>query len=157
MRQSIMQNLSLNQIRNDPSLSLSFFTYTFNIASIAPGAVETDVINIENDSQFVWVKTTYFCDLAGAVQTDSSRVIPLINVLMTDSGSARQFSDEAQPVNSIAGQGNIPFILPSPFIFKNNANINASFTNVSNATTYLNLLVSLHGYRVYRYSNSLTR
>lgn len=150
-----MQNLSIKELMNNPGIYRSYYVYTLGVDSIAASAVASDTVNIENDSQFIWTKTSYFCDLAGAAQTDSSRVIPLVNLQITDSGSARQFFDEAQPVNSIAGQGNIPFILPSPFVFKNNANINASFTNFSNASTYLNLKISLHGFRVYRYGNSI--
>ena len=148
--------LTLNQIESDPNLYLSYYVYTLTIDSLIAGASDTDTINIESDSQFVWTKTAYFVDVAGADQTDSTRVVPLINCQLTDSGSARQFFDEPQPINSIAGQGNIPFILPAPFIFKNNANINASFTNFNAATTYANLRLSLHGYRVYQYGNSMT-
>jgi hypothetical protein len=150
------QMLNLQQLRNDPNVYLSYYAYSFNIASLAAGASDTDIINIENDSQFIWTKTSYFAELAGAAQTDSSRVIPLITCMFTDSGSARQFFDQPQPINSIAGQGSIPFILPSPFVFKNNANVNASFTNFSAAQTYLNFTISLHGYRVYTYGNSRT-
>lgn len=152
----MQQPLTLNQIRNDPNLYLSYYAYTLNIASLAAGATDSDTINIENDSQFVWTKTAYFADVAGGAQENDTRVIPLINVQLVDSGSARQFFDEPQPVNSIGGQGAIPFILPAPFIFKNNANINGAFSNFSAATTYANFRLTLHGYRVYQYGNSIT-
>lgn len=149
--------MSVKEIMNNPDLTRSFYSYTLSIPSLAAGATATDVVNIENDSQFVWIKSTYFADIAGGAQTENTRVIPLINMQITDSGSARQFFDEAQPINSIAGQGAIPFILPAPFIFNNNANINASFTNFSNATTYINIKLTLHGFRVYEFGNSLSR
>ncbi len=153
-----MQNrkLTVKEIMADTNIYRSFYTYTLSISAIANGATATDSVNIENDSQFVWIKSTYFCDIAGAIQTESNRVIPLVNVQITDSGSARQFFDQPQPINSIAGQGNIPFILPAPFIFNNNAKINATFTNFSAGTTYDNLTINLHGFRVYQYSNSIT-
>jgi len=150
-----MRKLSLKEIMNSDQLTRSYYAYTLNVSSIAAAGVDTDSINIDSDSQFVWMKTAYFVDIAGAVQTDSSRVIPLINVQLTDSGSSRQFFDEPQPVNNFAGTGNIPFILPSPFVFRSNANINASFTNYSVATTYVNLKISLIGFRVYQYDNTL--
>ncbi len=150
------EKLTIQQIMNDPALYRSFFSYTLQTASIAAGATDTDTVNIENDSQFVWTKTSYFADLAGAVQTDATRVIPLVTAQITDSGSARQFFDTPQPINNIAGQGNIPFILPAPFIFKNNANINVTFTNYSAATTYTNVIITLHGFRIYQFGNSLT-
>lgn len=151
-----MRKLTLDQIRSDENLYLSFYIYTFSLDTLAAAAIDTDVINIENDSQFVWTKTSYFADIAGAAQTNDTRVIPLIQCQFTDSGSARQFFDEPQPINNIAGQGNIPMILPAPFIFSNNANISGSFSNYSAATDYANFKISLIGYRVYAYGNAIT-
>lgn len=151
-----MRKLTLDQIRQDKNLYLSFYIYTFSLDALAAGAVGSDVINIENDSQFVWTKTSYFADIAGGAQENDTRVIPLIQCQFIDSGSARQFFDEPQPINNIAGQGNIPFILPAPFIFSNNANIAGSFSNYSAATDYDNFKISLIGYRVYQYGNAIT-
>lgn len=151
-----MRKLTLDQIRSDKNLYLSFYNYTFSLDALTAGSVDSDVINIENDSQFVWTKTSYFVDIAGAAQTNDTRVIPLIYCQFTDSGSARQFFDEPQPINNIGGQGNIPFILPAPFIFSNNANIAGSFQNYSAATDYANFKISLIGYRVYAYGNAIT-
>lgn len=155
-----MRKLSLSEIRNGKSsdgrnLHLSPFIYSLNVTSITAGGSASDVINIENDSQFVWVKTTCFADIAGAAQTESSRVIPLVTLQIKDGGSARDFFDEPQPLGNMSGFGELPHILPAPFVFSNNANVIGSFTNYSNATTYENLYVSLIGYRVYEYGNSL--
>ncbi len=148
------QKLTVQEIKNGKGLQKSFYIYTLSLASLAAGATNSDLVNIENDSQFVWIKTSIFADIAGAVQTDESRVLPLINVQLTDTGSARQFFDEPQPVGNFAGSGQLPQILPAPFIFSNNANINASFTNFSNATTYANIKLSLIGFRVYQFGNT---
>ena len=130
------------------------YIYTASVASLAAAATATDVTNIESDSPFVWIKTAYFADIAGAAQTNDSRVIPLVNVQIVDSGSARQFFDEVQPINSFAGQAGLAAFETVPYLFKPNSSINTTFTNFSAATTYANLRLSYIGYRVYEYSQS---
>jgi len=144
-----MKQLTIEQIMSDQNIYRSYYCYTLSTASLSAQTTSSNTVNIENDSQFIWTKTSYFVDEAGAPQNENTRIIPLVNIQITDSGSARQFFDEPQPINSIAGQGNIPFILPAPFIFRNNSNINASFNNYSAATTYDNITVTLHGFRIY--------
>ncbi len=142
--------ITTSQLKNNPeNYHKSFFVYTLSLGALVSGATATDSVNIENDSQFLWTKTSIFADIAGAPQTQDSRVLPLIKLQLTDTGSARQFFDEAQPIINIAGSGEFPQILPSPFIFSNNASINASFTNFSAATDYANITLSLIGFRIY--------
>jgi hypothetical protein len=130
------------------------YIYSFSISSIANGASSTVNVNIESNSPFVWEKTAYFCDIAGAVQTDSSRVIPLITVQLVDSGSARQLYDRAQPFAIFSGEQGLPALMPQPYVFQPNSNVNGTFTNYSNATTYANVYLSMIGYRVFEYTHA---
>ncbi len=148
---------TIKELANNPDIYRSFYIYTLKVPILAVGAIETVTVNIEADSQFIWTKTTSFTSISNATQTNNNRVIPLATVQIRDSGSARQFFDSPQQINSISGQGNIPFILPSPFIFNNNSNINATFVNTSAATEYTDMSISLIGFRVYETGNSTGR
>lgn len=127
------------------------FTYqTPNIASIANGASTTNTIQFDVDSQFVWVKTTVSADIAGAVQTESSLVVPLVTVLITDLGSGQNFMNAALPVQAVAGlSGELPYIEASPQMVAPNSSLQFQWANYSAGTTYANLRVQLHGYKVY--------
>src|SRR5882672_322687 len=58
-----------------------FYVYqTPNIASIAAGGAATNTIQFDIDSVFIWTRLCMFADLAGAVQTPSSLVVPLITL-----------------------------------------------------------------------------
>lgn len=126
----------------------SFFGYSTTHSSVASGADDTQSINIEADSAFALQKLAYFADIAAAVQTDSSRVIPLATVQIRDTGSGRDLFDNAIPIPSVFGTGKIPFILPEPRIFKPNATLQVIVSNFSASTTY-NIRLALLGVKIF--------
>lgn len=126
---------------------LDYYTYAASFTAIASGASQTQFINIEADADFVIEKMAYFADIAGGVQTDSTRVIPIANIALNDSGSGRNLQNQPIALSSIAGQGDLPFVLPLPRIFKANSTISLTLTNTSAATTYANIQISLIGYK----------
>lgn len=124
-----------------------FFFYRARIDSLASGASSTVVVSIEANSDFVWLKSSYNCSIAGAAYTESSRPIPLIDVTITDSGSGRNLQSSAIPLSSIAGHEGLPFNLPVPRIFQRNSNVTFTFTNNDAAVTYVNTTLTLAGYK----------
>lgn len=126
-----------------------FCYQTPNIASLAAAAQTTNVIQFDLDSVFCWLKTVFFADIAGAVQTISSQVIPLATVLITDTGSGQAFSNAAIPVGAQAGTAQLPFIEPSPQFIQPNTSLQFQWTNYSAATTYANMRLELHGFKIY--------
>jgi hypothetical protein len=125
-----------------------FFTYNINFASLAATASSTGSFTVQADADFHVYKLAYFADIAAAIQTDSSRVIPLCTVLITDTGSASQLMDSAVPLSSLFGEGDKPFILPYAYPIKASSNVQATLTNFSAATTYA-LRLSFIGVKVY--------
>lgn len=130
----------------------SFFIYPAVVSSIANGATAKEQINIEADSDFVIQKITCFADIAGAVQTDSSRVLPLVTMQVTDTGSSERMFNEPVSIPSICGKADSPFILTVPYLVRANANMTIDFANYSAGTTYANLYVNFIGYKVRKYS-----
>ena len=129
-------------------IASEFYTYQVSFASLANGTDATGVINIEADSWFKAQKITYFADLALAAQTESSRVIPLVSVIITDTGSGRQIMNESVPIPALFGNGQLPFILPTPKIFKPRSAISVKVSNYSTATTY-NLYLAISGAKLW--------
>lgn len=127
------------------------FWYTYqtpNIASIAAAASAVNSILFDADSVFVWLRTTFFADIAGAVQTDDSRVLPLVTVRIQDTGSGAYFQNAAVPLADIAGWGPLPYILPAPQIIQPVASIFFEWNNFSAATTYANLRLQMQGFKI---------
>jgi len=135
-----------------PTRIQDFFIYsTPVIASLANGAQTQVSINFEADTQFTVVKTAYFCDIAGAVQTAASRVIPLVLVSMTDSGSGRNLQNAPIPLDVLAGTGELPMIWPVPRQFAPNSTLSFTFENYSAGTTYENIRLCLLGFKTFKF------
>lgn len=128
-----------------------WFTYqTPNIASIAAAASTTNTILFDNDSVFEWTKITAVADLAGAAQTNSTIVIPLVTVQIQDTGQGAYYSNAPVPLLSYAGSWGLPYVLPAPQFIAPNATLQFTWNNYSAGTTYLNLRLQLHGFKIKR-------
>lgn len=121
------------------------------IASIAAATgTATNTINFAQDSSFVWIKSVFFCDLAGAAVTSGARIIPLVNLQITEQGSGQSYFDSPTPLQSLAGDsGSLPFILPAPQLIAPNTTLVFSWSNYSAATAYANLRLQMIGWKVY--------
>lgn len=126
------------------------FIYEMDFGALAAGANANGNIQIQADADFKWIKSTYFCDLAGAAQTESTKVIPLETVQINDSSTGANLFSAAVPVPSYFGRGELPFILPVPYIFKARSSLSFTLTNYSAGTLYTNTRLSLIGCKIYR-------
>ena len=119
------------------------------LASTAPTA--TAIINLDADSDFYCVAISYQASIADAVLTESSNVLPLVRLQITDTGSGKALMNTPMPLTAIAGDGKRPYRFVRPRVFLANATIQLAFTSyVAAGTTYSDLQVVLHGYKIYR-------
>jgi len=125
-----------------------FYIYNIEFTSLAPGASDVGFIQIEADSDFLIQKLGYFADIAGAGQTFNTIVIPLISLVIVDTGSGRQLMNNSIPVPAFWGDGRLPYILPTPKLFVKNSRINCTVTNFSAATTY-RLFLNFEGKKIF--------
>lgn len=134
----------------DPRLDAIDLTYYQTLVSaLAPGASLPSQINIDAGTDFYWVATTYQADVGEAAQTESSIVIPLVTVIITDTGSQRQLMNAAVPITTIAGPGERPYRLILPRLFRANSIITFNWTSyVTSGTTYGNIYLIMHGFRL---------
>lgn len=126
-----------------------YFGYTVNLGSLAAAATANVNLAISADSDFWWTGLSYFSDLAGAAQTDSTRVIPLVTLQITDTGSGRQLFSAATPLASIAGDGSHLYRLIHPRFFARSTTIQCNGVNYSAATTYTNTYITFVGFKIF--------
>jgi hypothetical protein len=118
------------------------------VSPLASGATGNASIQIDAGTDFYWIATTIQADISGAVLTESTDVIPLVTVLINDTGTSRNLMNAPIPIGSLAGDGKRPYRIVRPRLFRANSIINLTFTNYAVAgTTYTNLYLTLHGYR----------
>lgn len=138
---------------NDPYVvpgPRDFYSYTQRVTFTAAGSVgatQSMVFQIEADSYFYLNAISYQADIALAAVTDSGNVVPLVTIVIFDSGSGRQLMANPVPLNCIAGYNGAPFRLPKPRRFASTAQITATLVNYS-ANLY-SLSLCLSGFKVY--------
>jgi len=126
-----------------------FFIYEVDFLTLVAGTTTSGNIAIQADSDFKLLKLCYFADIAAAGQLDSTRVIPLCSITITDQGSGRSLVSAPVPVSSVFGTGQIPFILPIPRIFTARSIVSISVSNFDAADTY-NLRLSFIGAKLFK-------
>lgn len=156
----VSQNFSYEVLMNPQNVIIDkdgnkwvqdYYAYVANAgASLAANAVVTVSLPVEADSTFILTKMAYSADVALALQTDSSRVIPLVTVAIVDSGSGRNLQNAPVPIGCLGGHDGLPFVLPVPREFKPSSSIAVTFTNTS-ANVYGNVKLVLFGYKKFRY------
>ena len=126
------------------------YEYVTNFAApvAAAGVAQTQIL-IDAGTDFFWTATSYQADIGGAALTESTNVIPLVTVLINDTGSARNLMSTPVPVGAIAGDGKRPYRKLRPRLFRGNSLIQFTWTNYSTGTTYSNIYFTLHGFRRY--------
>ena len=141
------------QVFNPRENGSDYFWYTHpainTLSSVAVTAV--GLINLDADSDFYCVALSYQVSIADAALTESTNVLPLVRVLITDTGSGKALMNTPIALTALAGDGKRPYRLVRPRVFLSNATIQIGYTSyVAAGTTYSDLQLVLHGYKVYR-------
>ena len=118
------------------------------LSSVAP--VGSFIINLDADSNYYCCALTYQADIAGAALTESTNLLPLVTLLLTDSGSGKALMNTPLLLPAFMGDGKRPYRFVRPRVFMANASIQFSFNaGFLAAGTAYNIQVILHGYKVY--------
>lgn len=131
--------------------SASFFVYTPNplVATLTAAAPVVQLqVPIQSDSDFELLEIVQFADIAGAAQTASTRVLPLVTLQIQQSGSGIDIMPNPVPLGSLSGDGSLPFILPESKIWAANSSMNITLTRYAAATDY-NIRLSFVGRKLF--------
>jgi hypothetical protein len=144
---------AMTQLLNAKRIIKKPFTYATNFTNtqFTAGTTLTNNIAIQSDAPFLIQSQTYSADVAAAGQTQNSQTIPLVNCLLTDTGSGNQLMNQAVPVSQIFGNGQFPYILPEPYLLDARSNLSVQVTNRDAAQAY-NLFLSFEGVKLYAYN-----
>lgn len=151
--QLILQQL--DQLSNALNVVEEPYTYTNSLTTtgaanaIASGATSAQVITpVDASAMFIIESQTYAANTANAAQTEGTHVYPLVSVMITDTGTSKQWFDNPVQIPMVFGDGRFPFFLPKPRIVPANAQIACVYTNFDAAAGY-NIRLAFNGYRLY--------
>lgn len=149
-QQATMNTMPNRAVAARPQMMRDFFVYDIDFAGIAPGGTANGQIQIQADADFELQKLAFFGDIAAAGQTEASRVLPLVTLQITDTGTGRQMFNAPVPIPALFGDGRIPFILPTTKVFSRNASVSFVLSNYDAANTY-NVRLQLIGAKIFAY------
>lgn len=120
------------QTQRAPRHRREFFVY-------APRVLEdfdSVVLPLEQDAEFELMKIAQFSEEApdagfGTPQTEATRVLPLLELQILDTGTGRNVFSEPVPLSAIAGDGTVPFVLPTTKIFSRTSKMEISVQPVN--------------------------
>jgi len=143
------------QVQATDKLQRAFTYSTGRLAAIATGATVNTSIIIQADADFAVEKLTYYADLAGVAQTSGARIVPNVLVLLTASSSGAQMMNTSAPIPSLFGTGDLPFILPYPYILTANSQLQIQLISFEAAVTPA-LTLNFIGRKLYRLAQPVT-
>jgi hypothetical protein len=127
-----------------------YFTYSIVLpATLSAGGTTSGSFNVDKDSDFMWMKGTFYADIGNATQSASSRVIPGVTVVIKDTTSGRDIMTTPVPIPAMFGTGELPFILPTPKLLPAVSTITVSFANITADGDYTYLGLFFHGQKLF--------
>ena len=121
-----------------------YTTSVAGLSSASPNAISS--IQIDSGIDFYWVATTYLANVADSGQQASELIVPLVTLLINDTGSRKNLQNVATPLPMIAGTGDLPYRLIKPRLFQASSTINFTWASYDATNTYANIYLSLHGF-----------
>ena len=117
--------------------------------ALAAGAISAQIITpVDSSAMFIIESQVFAANSLNAAVTISTQVFPLVSVMITDTGTSKQWFDNPIQIGMVFGTGQFPFYLPKPRIVPANAQIGVIYTNFDTAAGY-NLRLGFCGYRLY--------
>lgn len=126
-----------------------FFIYEVDFSNLASGGSQTNSFTVQQEADFLLTKINMTVDVAAASYVNAAVPVPLVTIMVNDTGSGRNLMSSAVPLPSIFGNGGLPFILPRQRLFVASSVVNITLTNYDAATAY-NIRLSFIGEKAFR-------
>lgn len=130
-----------------------FFVYEVDFSALAAGTSQTSSFTIQQEADFLLTKINMTPDIAAAAYTQSAAPVPLVTIMVNDTGSGRNLMSSAVPLPNLFGNAGLPFILPRQRLFVASSVVNITLTNYDAATAY-NIRLSFIGEKAFQYGAS---
>jgi hypothetical protein len=132
-------------------LLLTPYGYNLTFSSLAAAASSTQTLNISANADFIVTGIHHRANVAAAAQTVSNKTAPLARILITDSGSNEQFTNNAVDLENYSTNGNIINKFDYPRIISGRSTLTVQITSYEASQT-LNLDIFFEGVLVRAYT-----
>lgn len=142
------------QVAGQKKYGDDFYVYPAFLGDFTPGFSASVNVIIQQDAAFEWIETTCSGFLDGVTAPAQNNAVLPITIQVTDSGSGRSLFFSPVPINTIAGTGAQPFLLPVTKVFVPLSTITIAATSTDAADTYDDIWFIMIGRRVFEYGSS---
>lgn len=133
-----------------------WYTYSVTFLTLAaysggaPGAQQTQAINIDASADFFWTQLSYQAvgTYGTSTYTQQSNPVPLAKIMITDGGSSKNLMQFPTYLAAVAGVGGWPYGLRHPRFFARNSLVSVQAQSFD-ATAWAELTLYFGGFRVY--------
>lgn len=129
-----------------------FFVYEVDFSLLSNGGVANGSFTVQADSNFLWQYGAIYCD--GNSDITTAMTIPMVSAVIKDSSSGRDLMSGAVPLSSIFGNGQLPFLLPTPRFFRAQTQVTISLSNFASSADY-NLRLSFIGTKFFKFAQQI--
>lgn len=132
--------------------SAEFFVYTPNPVVITLNDAQPIgqlAVQLQTDSDFELLAITQATDIGGALQTDSTRIIPLATMTIVQSGTGNDIMPQPVPLSAISGDGRLPFLLPESKIWQGGSTMSITLARYAVAGTTYNIRLAFLGRKLF--------
>lgn len=138
----------LNQLYGNQRMLLTSWGYTLTFATLAAGGVSTQPLLTQANGDFLLTGINYHAAIAGGAQTVSSKTIALCRMLITDSGSNEQFTQQAVDLENYCSNDAKMRFMPWPRLVQGRSALSVQMTNYSAGDTYSTIDVFFSGVQI---------
>ncbi|MGH3053434.1 MAG: hypothetical protein ACRDL7_00475 [Gaiellaceae bacterium] len=146
----LAQQLQMSAADARRNFTLDPFTFVVNFLPLAASNTATLNFITQADSGFAIVKTafTIASDVSVFIAniSDTPKYAPLV-ITLSDSGSGRDLSNAAVPINTYFGTGERPFLWCRPKVLDPNSTFTSRLQNL--VATAFNVRLSFHGFKIF--------
>lgn len=125
-----------NDVYGGRRLSIVPYGYTVTFSALAAGASATQQQSITGNADFVLTEIRHRSNVAAAGQTVSNKTAPLARLLITDSGSNEQYTNNPVDLENLSVNGEGARLQPFPRWIAGRTSLTLTLTNYDAAQTY---------------------
>lgn len=148
--ENAMIHAMLVDMLNESRVSREPYTFPVNFSNVTAGSTApVGNFQVDASSPFMLIQQNYVCTpYPVTVMTQATRLIPNMQIQITEQSSNRNWQSAAVPVSAIFGTGENPWFLPQPRLIPANTTVSVTVNNFDSAQAY-SLYLSFIGFRLY--------
>lgn len=140
------------QIYGTLALLITPTAYNVTFTAMTAALSNTQQINISAVADFILLGLSHRAN-SGTLQTVSNKTAPFGRLLLVDSGSNEQLTQQAVDLENYSENGNVAKLLPYPRVISGRSALTATLTMFAPAAETIAVDIMLQGVHVRAYSN----